>query len=33
VTFARSRQVTAFARRGGDDVVYEASPQLDLPIG
>jgi len=25
--------VTAFARRDGDDVVYEVSPQLDLPIG
>jgi uncharacterized protein (DUF488 family) len=25
--------VTAFARRAGDDVVYEAGPQLELPIG
>jgi uncharacterized protein (DUF488 family) len=25
--------VTPFARRSGDDVVYEASPQLALPLG
>lgn len=25
--------VTAFARREGDDVVYEAGPQLELPLG
>ena len=25
--------VTPFARRDGDDVAYEASPQLELPIG
>jgi uncharacterized protein (DUF488 family) len=25
--------VTAFARRAGDDVAYEAGPQLELPIG
>ena len=32
---ARSERhhVTPFARRDGDDVVYEASPQLELPIG
>jgi len=25
--------VTPFARRAGDDVVYEASPQMELPFG
>jgi hypothetical protein len=25
-------QVTAFARRDGDHIVYESSPQLELPL-